>query len=312
MKLDLILARLVAIMLFAAVAGGLWDSWWHSAIGRESFWIPPHLLIYASTVLAVLFGLYGWFKTKAKVWHRLMIALVFVIAAGPFDEFWHRIFSIESIASPLIVWSPPHLMIIGALLCSLLFVLPILSKDSDLRTSFLFSSLALGAVLMLGEFLVMPLHPFAPYHLINFWGAFFDALILVLVLLASRRYLSTPGTASLVVVFYLILILIGTLGESKMLNPNIPLHPHAPPWLNVFSILIAAITIDFLFTRIPVVILGGLAALLSASIAYGFSHFFFEPQFQYSLEQGVTAIVSGMIGGIVGGMISGIKRSSSA
>src|SRR3972149_9824649 len=27
-----------------------WDAWWHERVGRESFWIPPHLGIYAGLI----------------------------------------------------------------------------------------------------------------------------------------------------------------------------------------------------------------------------------------------------------------------
>src|SRR5919197_1501306 len=58
------------LLLAKAIAGiGVgWDIRWHVVIGRDSFWIPPHVLTYAGvTVAAVLsFGvlLYDTWSTR--------------------------------------------------------------------------------------------------------------------------------------------------------------------------------------------------------------------------------------------------------
>ena len=36
------------------VAGGTWDAAWHVTLLRETFWTPPHLLLYGGTGLALL------------------------------------------------------------------------------------------------------------------------------------------------------------------------------------------------------------------------------------------------------------------
>src|SRR5271163_2632306 len=42
--------------------GGSWDVSWHRSIGRDSFWTPAHMAIYACGVLAAILGL--WLVTK--------------------------------------------------------------------------------------------------------------------------------------------------------------------------------------------------------------------------------------------------------
>jgi hypothetical protein len=37
--------------VFLALGGVYWDVTWHVVVGRESFWIPPHLLIYSGTAV---------------------------------------------------------------------------------------------------------------------------------------------------------------------------------------------------------------------------------------------------------------------
>jgi hypothetical protein len=42
--------------------GVQWDIQWHVLIGRDSFWIPPHVMTYAGVGLAVVvsFGVLAW------------------------------------------------------------------------------------------------------------------------------------------------------------------------------------------------------------------------------------------------------------
>ena len=68
-----LLARTIASSLFVAVAAGTWDAWWHGAIGRDSFWEPPHLLLYSGVIVAILLGVLGWHITKEKIWKSFKI-----------------------------------------------------------------------------------------------------------------------------------------------------------------------------------------------------------------------------------------------
>jgi hypothetical protein len=45
-----------ALTLLALVGafGDAWDLFWHITIGRESFWIPPHTMMYAAVALSGL------------------------------------------------------------------------------------------------------------------------------------------------------------------------------------------------------------------------------------------------------------------
>ena len=43
-----------ALAVTSAYIGGYWDISWHRSIGRDSFWSPPHMAIYACGLLAGL------------------------------------------------------------------------------------------------------------------------------------------------------------------------------------------------------------------------------------------------------------------
>lgn len=119
---------LLALAAVTGVAGATWDAAWHVTLRRESFWSPPHLLLYAGTTLALVAGLAGTaptfpvqssrfkgqrgpyfapFPLNFELWGFPLVALgaFVVIASAPLDELWHRTFGPD-----VDVWSFPHLV----------------------------------------------------------------------------------------------------------------------------------------------------------------------------------------------------------
>jgi hypothetical protein len=120
-----ILFAVAALKLFNFI-GGAWDIQWHVAIGRDSLWIPPHLLVMIAFVtglllVLVLIGYETWlalvgadlppaarlgpFRAPAAVFGIAIGYSAALLSAG-FDELWHRTFGIDAT-----LWSPPHLLI---------------------------------------------------------------------------------------------------------------------------------------------------------------------------------------------------------
>ena len=114
-------AALWALLASKVVAGwGVqWDIQWHVVIGRDSFWIPPHLMTYAGVSAAVIlsFGmllLETWRGTGAvrvlglsgsRGFQLAAWGMAVTVLAAPIDDLWHRLFGID-----VTLWSPPHLM----------------------------------------------------------------------------------------------------------------------------------------------------------------------------------------------------------
>src|SRR5919108_3099011 len=120
-------AAVWALLLAKLTAGwGLgWDIRWHVLIGRDSFWIPPHVLTYASVSAAVLiaFGVLAaetWLARGGRApvdtvrvlgmvgtpgFHLVWLGMALVVLAAPIDDLWHRLFGID-----VTLWSPPHLL----------------------------------------------------------------------------------------------------------------------------------------------------------------------------------------------------------
>jgi hypothetical protein len=114
------------------VWGTQWDIRWHLLIGRDSFWIPPHLMTYSGVTLIVLvsFGILAWTTTQAlrgvaepgmirqigitgsRGYHLAAYSIALTVLAAPIDDLWHRMFGID-----VTLWSPPHLLgLVGGIL----------------------------------------------------------------------------------------------------------------------------------------------------------------------------------------------------
>jgi hypothetical protein len=88
-----------------------WDIQWHMTIGRDSFWIAPHLMIYGSVVVGLALGwgvlAYEWWRgiPSTRGFRLAALGLVLVVLAAPIDDLWHRLFGLD-----VTLWSPPHLL----------------------------------------------------------------------------------------------------------------------------------------------------------------------------------------------------------
>ncbi|MBI2217336.1 MAG: hypothetical protein HYU51_08570 [Candidatus Rokubacteria bacterium] len=130
------MARAGLWILFAAhvVAswGTQWDIQWHLTIGRDSFWIAPHLMTYSGVAAIVLvsFGMLAWTTARALPgaergpgtmrvlgltgtpgYHAAAWGIALTVLAAPIDDLWHRLFGLD-----VTLWSPPHLLgLLGAI-----------------------------------------------------------------------------------------------------------------------------------------------------------------------------------------------------
>jgi hypothetical protein len=105
--------------------GLTWDIQWHLLIGRDTFWIPPHLMMYGGVTAGLLVAfavlaldtaaahrgrpprgaitIAGFTSTRGI--HLAAWGLGLVVLAAPIDDLWHRLFGLD-----VTLWSPPHLL----------------------------------------------------------------------------------------------------------------------------------------------------------------------------------------------------------
>jgi hypothetical protein len=118
-----------ALAVTSAYVGGQWDVAWHRSIGRDTFWTPAHMAIYACGVIAGIVGLYLVIATtfgKSREAARLRAASVTVfglraplgvflagwggvamLTSAPFDNWWHNAYGLD-----VQIISPPHTLLI--------------------------------------------------------------------------------------------------------------------------------------------------------------------------------------------------------
>ena len=289
------LPRLILVALSAAGMALGWDIWWHQALGRESFFQPPHIITHISVMIAILSGWFGYYTYRERQWGWLVLVLLLIPLSAPFDELWHRIFGTEQVTSPWIIWSPPHVILDFALNASCLMLLPILRRDPDPVARWIFCSLVFANVMGGMLFLTMPVHPLGNWALLGFIGAGVVSLVLIFVLLMAQRAIDGFATATLVTILYLILT-IGCFGKN---GPGFVGVPFAIPsaWFPAVSTLVAALTLDLLRHHM-VLVRGSLAGFIAASVFYLFSPSFLKVEYLYSRSEMFMAIFSGTIGGL--------------
>jgi hypothetical protein len=247
----LVVAALGALLM---PFGGYWDITSHMETGRESFFSPPHLLIYGGILLALMAVLAGVGRKPAgRTWrqHLLMdpaagvaaLALVAQLSSGPFDELWHNLFGLD-----VSVWSPPHAVLIlgGMAVCLALSALQV-NRGGALVTGLRMTTLA-GALLTAGLFLAEFEYPFPSWHVSQarpsavYVG--FLVLFVLLVGLSARRATPLRFSTSFAVALWLGLRL-AVYPLLGMLALKVP--PAFPPALP--AMLLVAVGLDILLSH---------------------------------------------------------------
>ena len=232
-------ALLVAKLVGAWGVG--WDIRWHLVIGRDSFWIAPHVMTYAAVAAIAVISLgvlvvETWRARRGTAppgavalaglsgtrgFHLAWWGMAIVILAAPIDDLWHRLFGLD-----VTLWSPPHLLGLAGFqvsnLGSLLIALEVYDEGWTR-----WGALTAGGILLLGTFYILVdqsaqtafrrgsifLFTFAVLGAL----AFTFALVLVARLAESRSAPFALAAGALVV--QLSIILVGDLGFA-LLEPT--------------------------------------------------------------------------------------------
>lgn len=218
---------------WTVVAGGAaglvatyWDDGWHTVRGRDSAFIPPHLLLYGSMALVgaalAIWMVSEFLRTRSIRRLTAVPGLALAVAAGaatagaaPVDAAWHALFGRDAV-----LWSPPHLL--SVLATAVLVVAVLLGLRGDSSPSL---RAALGAVLLgAGELVVLEYDTDVPQ--------FSESLYLPLLVFAGlgvawiARSISGPRPRfGWSVLAYLVLRagLFATLAATGWIAPDLPL-----------------------------------------------------------------------------------------
>ena len=258
----------------SATIGGDWDVSWHRSIGRDTFWTPAHMAIYACGVLAAIVCGYLIFATTFGRSATLKSASVnvlgfraplgaFIAAWGgiamltsaPFDNWWHAAYGLD-----VKIVSPPHtLLILGirAVAFGILFlILATMNRTVDANTSFkplqrLF--LYLGGLIIGGQmFFLMEFTFDVKLHSASAYIALAISLPVFFALLsqASRNRWAATSTALVYTLFGIAEILILPLvPATPKLGPVFFPVTHLVPAKFPILILVPALALDLLWQR---------------------------------------------------------------
>jgi hypothetical protein len=146
MRSDLIERRIrqvsgwiIICLLMEAELGLAWDRSWHDRLGRDQFWIPPHIMMYTGVggtgliaLFIVLLETVRYNQKKSGVDDSSTISVLryfhapigFILLgfgtltdliAAPFDNYWHQLYGVD-----VTLWTPFHLMgALGAVMAGL-------------------------------------------------------------------------------------------------------------------------------------------------------------------------------------------------
>ncbi len=115
----------VVLAVTSVSIGAHWDVSWHRSIGRDSFWTPAHMAIYACGVLAAISCGYLVLYTTLRRPAELVASSVEIfglraplgafiaswggiamLTSAPFDNWWHNAYGLD-----VKIVSPPHTLL---------------------------------------------------------------------------------------------------------------------------------------------------------------------------------------------------------
>lgn len=115
----------VALAVTSVTVGAHWDVSWHRSIGRDTFWTPAHMAIYACGVLAAIscgyLVLFTTFRRPAELTSSSVKIFGFraplgafiaswggiaMLTSAPFDNWWHNAYGLD-----VKIVSPPHTLL---------------------------------------------------------------------------------------------------------------------------------------------------------------------------------------------------------
>lgn len=261
-----------AAAVTSAYIGGYWDISWHRSIGRDTFWSPPHLAIYACGVLAGLSAGYLILTTTfvrdaplrpvgVRIWGFTGPIGAFVcawggiamLASAPFDDWWHNAYGLD-----VKIVSPPHMVLaagfFGINFGTVLLMLAFLNRASEagrrpLQRLFLYvGGLAVCESLLLKlEYISRPQMHSAPFYAIVVLGTL--GIITALGVASRHRWGCTILTAIYTVYGVAFLWILPLFPAEPKLGPVYHPVTHFIPWEFPLLLVVPALVTDVVLQR---------------------------------------------------------------
>jgi hypothetical protein len=261
-----------AAAVTSAYIGGYWDISWHRSIGRDTFWSPPHMAIYACGVLAGLSAAYLIFSTtfgrnsplaavSVKIWGFRGPLGAFICAWGglamlvsaPFDDWWHNAYGLD-----VKIISPPHMVLaagfFGINFGSIMLMIAFLNRASGaarvpLQRMFLYvGSMAVCESLLLKlEYISRPEMHGSAFYSIVMLGTL--GIIVALGVASRHRWGCTIVTSIYTLLGVAFLWIMPLFPAQPKLGPVYTPVTHFIPWEFPLLVLVPAFVTDVILQR---------------------------------------------------------------
>jgi len=268
----------VAVLAVTSVSiGAHWDVSWHRSIGRDTFWTPAHMAIYACGVLAAIscgyLVLFTTFRKRSPMAASSVSIFGFraplgafiaswggiaMLTSAPFDNWWHNAYGLD-----VKIVSPPHtLLMLGVFAVS---VGTLLMLVGEMNRALTFGNAALARhlqwmILYIGGLMVVFQMFFRMEYTWDVYlhGAFaYEAMaagmptMFAIFWQASRSRWACTWTAAIYTVFVEGAILILPLFPAEpKLGPVFQAVTHFIPPKFPILLIVPAILLDLLWTKV--------------------------------------------------------------
>ncbi|MDX2059761.1 MAG: hypothetical protein SFV24_18260 [Gemmatimonadales bacterium] len=275
-----VLARRLALdatvpaVLFASAAiviGLHWDIAWHRAIGRDTFWSPPHVLEQVAAAVAGLFCgwrvLYTSFfapqadRDQAVRWWGVFFGplggwvciwgTIAMITSAPFDDWWHNAYGLD-----VEILTPPHVFLLLGMvtvqLGAMLMMLASQNRQATRNHSLVFSASMGLIVLMIATMVYAETGIANLQHRPAFYqiaAALFPIFLVAVARAGRSRWPATTAalvySAIMIVMNWVLALVPATPMLAPIYNPVTNLVPPGFPIL----VVVPAVAIDWLVRR---------------------------------------------------------------
>lgn len=265
------------------ITGLIWDISWHTSIGRDGLFSPPHLLIYLGAVVSGFFSGYQVLKTtfagsqteksqSVRFWGIFYSSLgalfsiwgaFSMLTSAPFDDWWHNTYGLD-----VEILSPPHTVLaLGIMMVqfgAMISVLPLQNRQEkpsgwsaelirlrDSRARLLFV-VAAGLLLVMLYTIGSEFMGRWRMHHSSFYSVASGLFLVYLVAVARSSKLKWAATATAGVYMLMMAAMVWIL-------PLFPAEPKLGPILNHFThyqafdfpllMIFPALTIDWVLNR---------------------------------------------------------------
>lgn len=227
---------LVSLGILLAATGGSWDITNHLLNKPETFFAPPHAILYSGVASAVV-GTVLLFSTskstsdkKKMIWPvKLVIAgVVMLIGAAPADFVWHSAFGLDGLLSP------PHFVLVSGMVASSAGALAGLAQSTKRLPSILIVIAILPIWLATSGMIDMFSLPFSETDYFNFnphpalgvsvatlaFPFLISACLIGSSALAGKRF----GVLSMTSAAFIIIGVLTSIIPNSALTPTIPFY----------------------------------------------------------------------------------------